>query len=72
MLVFSRRGGESVRIGDDVTVTILDEPARQVRIGIDAPKEVPVHREEVYNRIRDGVRRDSETPPRPRAQPAAQ
>ena len=47
MLVLTRRGGESVRIGDDVTVTVLEDGGRPVRLGIDAPKEIPVHREEV-------------------------
>ena len=52
MLVLTRRGGESVRIGDDITVTVLGDRALQLRIGIDAPKHVPVHREEVHERIR--------------------
>ena len=51
MLILTRRIGEVVRIGDDVTVTILDVKRNQIRIGIDAPREVSVHREEVYNRI---------------------
>lgn len=62
MLVLTRRGGESVRIGDDVTVTVLEDRGRQVRIGIDAPQHVPVHREEVHERIRAGVRQDAESP----------
>ena len=70
MLVLTRRGGESVRIGDDVTVTILEHSARQVRIGIDAPKGVRVHREEVYQRIREEVRQDGESPRTPPAKPA--
>ena len=65
MLVLTRRGGESVRIGDDITVTVLEDRARQVRIGIDAPNDVPVHREEVYERIRDGMRQDAESPRSP-------
>ena len=69
MLVLTRRGGESVRIGDDVTVTILEEPARQVRVGIDAPQEIPVHREEVYERIRDEVRQAPDSPRSPAAKP---
>lgn len=57
MLVLSRRHGESVRIGDDVTVTLLDVKGCTVRLGIAAPKHVPVHREEVYERIkREGHR----------------
>ena len=52
MPVLTRRGRESVPIGDDVTVTVLGDRERRVRIGIDAPPDVQVHREEVYERIR--------------------
>jgi carbon storage regulator len=52
MLILTRRTGESVRIGDDVTVTVLGMKSGQVRIGVSAPKTIPVHREEVYERIR--------------------
>jgi carbon storage regulator len=51
MLILTRREGESVRIGDDVTVRVLGMKKGQVRIGVAAPKEIPVHREEVYHRI---------------------
>lgn len=51
MLILTRRVGESLIIGDDVVVNILGVKGNQVRIGVDAPKEVPVHREEIYNRI---------------------
>ena len=71
MLVLTRRGGQSVRIGDDVTVTILEEPTRQVRVGIDAPQEIPVHREEVYERIREGLSQDPDSPRSPAAKPPA-
>ena len=51
MLVLTRRGGESIVIGNDVTVTVLEVRGDQVRIGIDAPKSVPIHREEVYVQV---------------------
>ena len=71
MLVLTRRGGESVRIGDGVTVTVLEDRARQVRLGIDAPKEIPVHREEVHERIREGISQDADSPRSPAAKPTA-
>ena len=52
MLILSRRPGESVMIGDDVTVTVLAIKGNQVRLGFAAPQDVAVHREEVYERIR--------------------
>ena len=68
MLVLTRRNGQSIRIGDDIVLTILESARDQVRIGIRAPRSVSVHREEVYEEILvanrsaansdDGVRSD--------------
>jgi len=51
MLILTRRVGESLMIGDEVSVTVLGVKGNQVRIGVNAPKTVPVHREEIYQRI---------------------
>ena len=52
MLILTRRVGETLVIGDDVTVTVLGVRGNQVRLGVNAPKEVAVHREEIYERIK--------------------
>jgi carbon storage regulator len=53
MLILTRRVGETVMIGDGITVTVLEVKGNQIRLGIQAPKEIPVHREEVYLRLQE-------------------
>ena len=60
MLILTRRVGETVMIGNEVTVTVLGVKGNQVRIGVNAPKDVAVHREEIYERIK----REQEQDPR--------
>lgn len=63
MLILTRRVGESVVIGDKISVTVLGVKGNQVRLGVDAPRDVSVHREEIYDKIRqDGDVSDDEPP----------
>ncbi len=62
MLILSRRTDESIVIGDEVTITILSVKGKQVRIGITAPSDVSVHREEIYERIQSGDAGEAEKP----------
>ena len=52
MLILTRRVGETLVIGDDITVTVLGVKGNQARLGVNAPKEIAVHREEIFNRIK--------------------
>ena len=53
MLILTRRVGETLMVGDEVTVTVLGVKGNQVRLGVNAPKDVAVHREEIYDRIKN-------------------
>ncbi len=72
MLILTRRSGEALHIGDDVIVTVLGVKGNQVRIGISAPRSVPVDREEIFERKRgENVDGHLEAPPEPIASQAA-
>ncbi len=68
MLILTRRVGESVMIGNEVTVTVLGVKGNQVRIGVNAPREVAVHREEIYRRIAEEEHSGGQVPPPQKAQ----
>ena len=61
MLVITRKAGEAIRIGDDVTVTVLDVAGSTVRIGIDAPTEIPIFRQEIWAGVKEANRAAADT-----------
>ena len=63
MLILTRKSGESITIGDDVKITVVEVKGKQVRIGIDAPRSYMIHREEVYLNIQDENRRAAKESP---------
>jgi len=63
MLILTRKLGENIRIGEDIKIIVLDVKGGQVKLGIEAPPHVAVHREEIYERIREENRRASEASP---------
>ncbi len=63
MLILARKAGEAIRIGDDIVIRVMDVQGNQARIGIEAPAEVRVHREEIYQRILEENRRAAEQSP---------
>ncbi len=68
MLILSRRVGEALTIGDEVTVTVLSVKGNQVRLGVQAPRHIAVHREEIYARIKQEQGQEVPVPNVPKAQ----
>lgn len=60
MLILTRKIGESLLIGDDVEITVLSVRGNQVKLGVNAPKEIAVHREEIYHKIKSSTETDGE------------
>ena len=60
MLILSRTFSESIIIGDDITITVIEIRGNQVRLGISAPKDIAVHREEIYLKIKDKLKEDDD------------
>ena len=67
MLILTRKVGESLMVGDEITITVLGVKGNQVRIGVNAPRDVAVHREEIFNRIHE----EGSVPPPPDEEPAS-
>ncbi|MBD2816025.1 carbon storage regulator CsrA [Xenorhabdus sp. Flor] len=59
MLILTCRSQEKIKIGDDIEVIILGINGNQIKVGIEAPKDIPVHREEIYQRIQQGIKNDN-------------
>ena len=58
MLVLARKMGECIMIGDDIKIIYLGHSDSQIKIGIECPREIPVHREEIFNKIKNGIKND--------------
>jgi carbon storage regulator len=65
VLIFTRRIGEEIRIGDDIRVRIIDIKGKQVRLGIEAPPQIIIHREEIYQRINENNLKEGASEPGP-------